>query len=72
VVEDLGIEQSAQHSACWSNTAHHLGNVVRLKARVSRIDAFGRKAEEEVLADLEPSLFEHGQDEFFGRSWIGH
>ena len=42
-----------------------------LNDAVRRVHAFGRERQEEVLAHLQTALFQHGQDEFVGRSRIG-
>jgi len=39
-----------------SNAADDLGNVMSLKLRITRVDAFGRKGEQEILVELQPGV----------------
>ena len=42
-----------------------------LKLRIAGIHSFGRKRQQKILVEFQPSLFKHRQQDFIGRAGIG-
>ena len=69
--ERLLVEQRADFGAGRRDAAHHFGNILGLILGVAGIHALRRKAQEEILADLQPGFFEHRQHQLVGGAGIG-